>query len=88
LSPAVQFVDMMEVVRALEPDIDKPRTLARVHQNLVGNAITSAHTALGDTYALKDIGLVLEERHGARFWHEIKNRAESLHGVMKRCKLN
>ena len=83
----LRFVDMLEVIRTLEPDIDKPRTLERVHQKMVGNAITSAHTALGDTYALKDISLVLKDRHGDKFWHELKNRAESLDGVMKRCKL-
>jgi len=88
LTRSLRFVDMLEVIRALEPDIDKPRTLERVHQNLVGNAITSAHTALGDTYALKDISIVLEERHGDMFWRELKDRAESFDGVMKRCKLN
>jgi len=87
LARSLRFVDMLEVIRALEPDIDKPRTLERVHQKLVGNAITSAHTALGDTYALKDISHVLQDRHGDKFWHELKDRAESLDGVMKRCKL-
>ena len=80
----LHFVDLMEVVRELAPHVSKPRTLARFHGDLVGRPIASAHTALGDSIALRDI---VDSFPRDRLWKAIDNHLETADGVYKRCKL-
>ena len=84
----VYFVDMLEVTKILRPDIKAPRTLSRVYEIMVGKTITSAHTALGDSEAVKSIALILAEKHKDKFWQKIEEKSENIHAVMKRCEIS
>ena len=79
------FVDLMEVFRTMIPDVKKPRTLAHYHGHVMKCPIASAHTALGDSYALRDIVNSLDS---TTLWSAIDDRLETADGVYRRCGLN
>ena len=79
----LEFVDMMEVFRHFFPEVGKPRRLENYHKHVFdGLSIPSAHTALGDAMALRDIAATLDKD---KLWAEVEKHKETLDGVCKRC---
>tara|TARA_Y100000593_G_C4225750_1_gene294341 strand:- start:494 stop:748 length:255 start_codon:yes stop_codon:yes gene_type:complete len=74
----------MPVFRKLMPQVKVPRTLARYHEEVLKRPIASAHTALGDSYALRDL---INEVPRAALWAAIDQHLELADGVYRRCGL-
>lgn len=81
---ALHFVDLMPVLRKHVPEVEKPRTLARYHAHLLGRPIASAHTALGDAVAVRDIWRAIDCEEVRKLMQAEIERAD---GVYKRCGL-
>ncbi len=80
----LHFVDLMAVFRKLMPEVVVPRTLARYHEQVLKRPIVSAHTALGDSYALRDL---INHVPNAALWAAIDQHVELADGVYRRCGL-
>jgi len=80
----LHFVDLMPIFRKLIPEVTKPRTLSHYHEHAFDRPIASAHTALGDSYALRDLVGKLDRK---ALWAAIDQHVETMDGVYKRCTL-
>ena len=87
LARSVFFVDLLEIVKMMRPEIKAPRKLATVHKKIVGGPMRGEHTAMGDSDAVRSIALQLSINDEERFWTLIDEKSETLWAVMKRCKL-
>ena len=87
----LHFVDMRDVFKHFFPDLNTPPLdLNRYHRAAFdGLSIVSAHTALGDAVALRDITAAAcpDDDDDAALWRAVDAEKETLGGVAKRCKI-